>query len=254
MRARLRSERGMTLPELLVTMTIALILSMATFALIDVTIRRSGEIEARVDAVGRGRVAMDLITRQLRSQICLGAAPARSVTEATPTSVTFYIDLGDPSTKAGAVTATATATPVIAERHSVSLENNVLVERRWVGTPSASDAPGYTFPAQPTSTRELLKPVEMVTPKDPALPPALFRYFAYDTTLAKPTPTKLLTPATGSLNDVQLRQVAKIQVDFRALPSKARPDHRASTEFVTDVALRTVDPNADMTELNAPCL
>jgi prepilin-type N-terminal cleavage/methylation domain-containing protein len=254
MRARLRSERGMTLPELLVTMLIALILSMATFALIDVTIRRSGEIDARVDTVGRGRVAMDLVTRQLRSQICLGSAPSRSITEATPTSVTFYIDMGDPSTKASAVTATATATPSIAERHSLSLENNVLVERRWVGTPSTSSATGYTFPAAPTSTRELLKPAELVTPKDTTLTPALFRYLAYDTTQAKPTPTKLLTSATGSLSDVQLRQVAKIQINFRALPSKARPDHRASTEFVTDVALRTVDPNADTTELNSPCL
>ena len=32
---------------------------------------RSGEVAARVDAVQRGRSAMDEMTRQLRSQVCL---------------------------------------------------------------------------------------------------------------------------------------------------------------------------------------
>ena len=48
---RLSSERGMTLPEVLVTIVIALVLSLAAFSLVDVTIRRTGEISARVDAV-----------------------------------------------------------------------------------------------------------------------------------------------------------------------------------------------------------
>jgi prepilin-type N-terminal cleavage/methylation domain-containing protein len=87
MRRRLNSERGMTLPEVMVTMVISMILSLATFALVDVTMRQTGEISDRVDGVQRGRVAMDLMTRQLRSQVCLGAsAPAaRSVVAGTPT-------------------------------------------------------------------------------------------------------------------------------------------------------------------------
>ena len=94
----------MTLPEVLVTMVIALVLSLATFALVDVTIRRTGEISSRVDGVQRGRVAMDLMTRQLRSQVCLGAsAPAsRSIVAGSATSVTFYAELGDPSTPGSA--------------------------------------------------------------------------------------------------------------------------------------------------------
>ena len=75
MRSRLTDERGMTLPEVMVTMVIALIMSLATFALVDVTMRQTKEISDRVDGVQRGRVAMDLMTRQLRSQVCLGDGP-----------------------------------------------------------------------------------------------------------------------------------------------------------------------------------
>jgi prepilin-type N-terminal cleavage/methylation domain-containing protein len=254
MRSRLSSERGVTLPEVLVSVTITLILSLATFALIDVTIRRTGEISARVDSVQRGRVAIDLITRQMRSQICLGTAPARSVTAGTATSITFYADMGDPSTTGDAVSPTATPTPRIVERRSLSLENGAIIERRWVGVPSTADVTGYTFPADPTSTRELIKPVETVAPTDPTLTPALFRYYAYDTTTAAPEPDMLLVPGTTGLTDAQLRAVARVQINFRAMPWRARPDRRASAVFFNDVAMRTVDPNADLIELNNPCL
>ena len=113
MRERLSSERGMTLPEVLVTMVIALVLSLATFALVDVTIRRTGEISQRVDGVQRGRVAMDLMTRQLRSQVCLGpnAPSSRSIVAGTATSVTFYVEMGDPSTAGSAASPSATPAP-----------------------------------------------------------------------------------------------------------------------------------------------
>ena len=53
---RLRDERGMTLPEVLVSVTIAMIISLATFALIETVMRRAGDISARVDSTQRGRV------------------------------------------------------------------------------------------------------------------------------------------------------------------------------------------------------
>jgi prepilin-type N-terminal cleavage/methylation domain-containing protein len=257
-RARLKSERGMTLPEVMVTMVIALILSLATFALVDVTIRRTGEITARVDGVQRGRIAMDLMSRQLRSQVCLGAsAPAsRSVVAGTSTSVTFYAELGDPSNKASAVSPTATATPRIVERRSLTLETagayapGTLVERRWVGTPSAA-AIGFDFPVNPTSTRELMRPAALTpTPTAPLLPPALFRFYAYDTTGTE-TNSQLLLDSSSGLSDANVKRVARIEITFRAIPLASG---RASTVFFNTVTLRTVDPNAPSGELNIPCL
>ena len=57
--------------------------------------RRTGEIGARVDTTQRARVAMDSMTRQLRSQVCVprdrsGDDRERSIFAGTPTSVTFF--------------------------------------------------------------------------------------------------------------------------------------------------------------------
>lgn len=260
MRDRLNSERGMTLPEVMVTMTIALVLSLATFALVDVTIRRTGEITARVDGVQRGRVAMDLISRQLRSQVCLGpsAPAATSVVAGTATSVTFYVEMGDPSNSGSTASPSATATPRSVEKRSLTLETTgsyapgTIVERRWVGTPSTAPV-GYSFPNDPTSTRELMRPVALTpTPNKPGLPPALFRFYAWDGNLAEPTLNVLLPvpPPTG-LSDADAKRVAQVEITFRAKP---RADGRASTVFYNTVALRTVDPNGTPGELNVPCL
>ena len=103
---RLRAEDGFTLPELLVTMAIALIVSLATFSLIEVVMKRSGDIGARVETTQRGRTAMDLITRQLRSQVCAAARrrwrrPRRS-TPPTPDVADLFADFSERERRAAA--------------------------------------------------------------------------------------------------------------------------------------------------------
>jgi prepilin-type N-terminal cleavage/methylation domain-containing protein len=246
---RLRGQDGMSLPELMVTLVIVSIVSLATFSLIDVTMRRSGEITARVDTVQRGRTAMEAMTRQLRSQICLGFSPARAVTAATDSSVTFYAYMGDPSTKSTAVSATATPTPIIAERRTLSLESGAIVERRWIGTLAPTVPLGYTFATQPNATRELLKPVQLVRLDNADVP--VFRYYAYDPTTGEPS-VRLIPPTTAGLSDAQLRQLALVRISYQAMPTIARRDGRAVAVFNNDVTSRTIDPNADSNKL-IPC-
>jgi prepilin-type N-terminal cleavage/methylation domain-containing protein len=259
---RLRSERGMTLTEVLVTLVISMALSLATFSLVDVTLRRTGEITARADGVQRGRVAMDLMTRQLRSQVCLGAsAPvSRSIVAGSASSVTFYAELGDPSTLGAGASPSATPRPRIVEKRSLTLETagryapGTLVERRYVGVPTPSHPLGYVFPDVPTSTRELMRPIALAkTPNQPTATPALFRFYGWDTSnAADPKPTVLLPFATANaLSDADVKRVARIEVTFRAKPLKSG---KASTVFFNEVTLRTVDPNAPTGELNIPCL
>ena len=86
---RLRREDGFTLPELLTTMAIAMIVSLATFTLIEIVMKRSGEVCSRVETTATARTAMDQITRQLRSQVCAKTSTstdARSLATASPTS------------------------------------------------------------------------------------------------------------------------------------------------------------------------
>jgi prepilin-type N-terminal cleavage/methylation domain-containing protein len=263
MMARARNEAGMTLPELLTTLTIALIVSLATFSLIEVTMRQSGEVAARVDAVQRGRGAMDAITRQLRSQVCLANAawPAgtdpRSIEAATTTSVTFYADLRDTSVVGSATPAPGAPQPIVGpERRELALENGTIVERRWAVTALTTET--FTYAAAPTGQRNLLENVDLV-PLDGApagSAPVLFRYFAYDTHAAIPQPTIELLPnaGTNALAPADLDRVAKIEIRYRAQPEQQRAGNRASTVFENEVAARTVDPNADPTELAQPCL
>ena len=85
MSRRLRSEAGFSLPELLITLTIAGVIMLAAFALVEFVMKRTAEAEQRVEATQRGRIGMDMITRQLRSQVCLGAGTRRRSWTARPT-------------------------------------------------------------------------------------------------------------------------------------------------------------------------
>ena len=62
--------------------------------------RQSNGVISKTDASQRGRLAMDQMTRALRSQVCLdlGSATARPALEAANrNSMTFYTDLSDGS-------------------------------------------------------------------------------------------------------------------------------------------------------------
>lgn len=90
-------ESGFTLIELLAAMAIGLLVLMAAFMVLDRATSVSKEIADRQDAVQRGRQAMELIVRDLRSQVCLGDE-TEPITVAADDRVTFYAGLSDGST------------------------------------------------------------------------------------------------------------------------------------------------------------
>ena len=90
------------------------------------------------------------------------------------------------------------------------------------------------------------------TPNKETLPPALFRFYAWNTAAAEPTADVLLPFTSGALTDADVKRVARIEITYRAKPRNT--DNRASTVFYNEVAVRTVDPNAQAGELNVPCL
>ena len=73
-----KNQAGFALTELVVAMTVGLIVLMAAFLLLDRAHSASNEISDRQDAVQRGRQAMENLTRQIRSQVCLGTPSSRS--------------------------------------------------------------------------------------------------------------------------------------------------------------------------------
>ena len=98
---------------------IELLVIFGGISVLDSTLRITRRTQARVDTAQRARTAMEIFTRDLRSQVCLSAT-APSLTKATTTNVIYYANLG-----------VVDSNP---ERHEISLENGDVVMRRWVGT------------------------------------------------------------------------------------------------------------------------
>ena len=265
---RLRQEDGFTLPELLTTLVISLIVTLGGLTLVEVTMRRSGEIAARVEAIQSGRTAMETVTRELRSQVCLPTAVngARvSVTEATPSSIVMFTELRDTSLGAVATPTPAPGTISGPDKRQVLFANNQLTETIWKAKGLSNGV--YSF-VDVGATRELLVNVQQAklktaTGEDPI---PVFRFFKYDFASAlaqgidaQPTFELIGTGTTaagltGALSAEQIKSIAKITITYKANPAKKRADGRGSTVFTNSVFTRTVDPNADTDELSEPCI
>jgi hypothetical protein len=212
-RARLRDESGITLIEMLVTISLGMIVFLALMDIADVSMRASARVEDRVEVSQRGRIAMDQIAQQLHSQVCLGPGlPA--ITEADDDSVTFYSQLGDENS--------------VPQRRRLVHANGTIAEQVFVG---AGTPPNMTFPNNPSRARDLITNVTPVTGRP------VFRYFAF-TTDDPPTPTELLpTP----LSAADMARTVRMGIAFVVSPLKARNSEVQST-FEDEIYSRKSDP------------
>src|SRR5919201_4947091 len=95
-RVSLSDSGGFTLVEVVVAMSIGIIVLLAAFAVTDRSWQASKRVSDREDALQRGRIALELMTRELHSMTCAGQnAP---VTLAKDDQVAFYAYMGDPTT------------------------------------------------------------------------------------------------------------------------------------------------------------
>ena len=135
------NQAGFALTELIVAMTVGLIILLAAFLLLDRAHGASNEIADRQDAVQRGRQAMELLTRQIRSQVCLGGFE-EPITDGTNNSVTFYADLTDGSKNV--------------ERRTITFDpaDGVNGTIKQFIYPGAGTYPVLTFPGYPGSPSE----------------------------------------------------------------------------------------------------
>jgi prepilin-type N-terminal cleavage/methylation domain-containing protein len=205
-----REESGFTLIELLVACTIGTIVVLASFMLLDSSIVLSGKVTERVDRTQRARLAMDEITRELRSQVCVqGGQPA--ISNGQSSSITFY-----------AFTGSGAFVPDMRQIYWDTSTNSI-VEKTWQGS---GTAPSTTFPTNPTLTTTLLSDV-----KPPASVP-LFAYYASGAT----------QPFAVPLSSVDAANTSKVTIDFFTYASRQSASGK-SIELQTEVFARTTDPN-----------
>lgn len=243
-----RQEEGMSLIELIVTVTVGMVVLLALGNLLDAAGRASAEVHDRVDATQRGRVAVEQITQRLRSQVCLDVnTPA--IAFAGPDDLGFYTDLGDH---------TAGFFPEARRLRFMAGddgENGSLVEDVW-NTTVPGDTPqetaDATFGRTPDLTRTIIADVAHSIDVDAEdrdddddfteeVGQPLFDFYRFIS--ANPaTPNDRLTTADLA-NPDRLARVVRVVANFDARPTRAATTRGAlDTRFETDVFVRTADP------------
>jgi prepilin-type N-terminal cleavage/methylation domain-containing protein len=211
---RPRGDGGFTLIELLVAMPIGLIVIMVALDLSTHAWGLNSTVNARQDALQRGRMAMELVTRQLRATVCLTTVtPARAIVAGSDASVTFFADLGD-----GSVPPQQRTLTLDAQAGTI-----VQAETDGAGTPPV-------FAGAPTRTVELMRGAAPVT----GVP--VLRYYAYVNGVLSATP--LRTP----LSAADAARTAYVSVTFTSTARGAGAASADGTTFNNDVFTRTVDP------------
>jgi Tfp pilus assembly protein PilW len=217
---RARDESGWTLIELLMAMTIGVVVLFACFMLVDAAAPLAQKTQDRVDAAQRGRLAMEIIGAELRSQVCMpGAVPPIMPTVSDGSNVWFYGNNQDQDS--------------LPQKHHIYIQGTVLKEDSWQGTGSVSNV---IFPAMPTQTRVLLGPVGLVT----GVP--LFRFYGFDANLPASVNQSIVAPVSVA----DSRRVVQVNVSFIARPTKATAASGRDSTFQQAVFFRTADPTDPM--------
>jgi len=207
-------QRGFTLIELMTAISIGMVVLFAAWTILDHSVSAADDVSDRVDTTQRGRVAMEEITGQLRSQVCLPEDVTDTTLDDSKTAlinaganeVTFYTDHGGENP--------------LPDRRRLSYSAGTITEQVWRPT---GIAPDWVYPASPTRTRKLgtgLAPAEVSGQPQP-----IFRYFAYNNA-QPPSPDLALT---APLNTLDLSRTVKIDVAFSSKPERKRHDEVAST-------------------------
>lgn len=216
---RLGTQHGFTLPEVLIASLVGLIVLSATLGLLESTVRLSGGTMSKTDAMQRGRLAMDIVTRQLRSQVC-AVAGEPAIVDGRDDQVTFFADFGDGSTAP--------------DRRVLALDPD---ERTIVATVyrGSGQPPGpYTFPAQPARVEHVLENAVPVSGTP------FLRYYAFSTGADPKPDVQLSTPLTV----LDRPRVARIEVAYSARPTGAS-DGRHSITLRDQVMVRHADVNGN---------
>jgi prepilin-type N-terminal cleavage/methylation domain-containing protein len=236
--ADLRHEDGFSLPELLVTLMIASVVSLAAFALVDFTMTRAAEVQDRVETSQRARATMDTMTRELRSQVCLNAAVPPMAAPSDSNTATFFMDLTDGSDPNRAP-----------EMHTLVYDANArtITDRTYVGVSNGANPPTFNYPAlnAPTRTRTLLTSVVPYRADGATQDTPIFQYFAFNQ--ADPPRPELALPAAAGLAPADLGRVASIRITYKAIPQRqpknATKQLRGAVVMQDDVYVRVADPN-----------
>jgi hypothetical protein len=176
--AALRDERGMTLVELLAASAAAVVIMLALFTILDVTLRQTSRQLTRVTATQRARTTYESIENELHSAcIASGEAPIQPSTQATggangsiPSDANNLVFVSQYGTS-------VSPTPV---EHRITFDPTSKTLKEYTYPVSGSSPSTWMFASTTTGpTKTLLNNVQQA--KDSSGNPIpVFQYFAYE--------------------------------------------------------------------------
>jgi len=227
-----REESGMTLIELLVASTLGIIVITAAFQVLIVGMKGTQRVAAGVDTVQRGRQAMENVTRELRTQICLPTltGPQPAILSGDGTTVSFYADLGDEN-----------LTP---DLRTISFAGNQITEKTYANTGTTTSPAFSGYPGTPATTRVLATNVV----QDGSTP--YLRYYKFST--SDPIEPSIQIGSTAALTSDEKARVVQINVTFVVRPGGPNADPASATIMDNKVFVRT--SSASDPERSPACL
>jgi type II secretory pathway pseudopilin PulG len=234
MTRRLREEGGFTLMEVLVAATVGFVVIAATLGLLESTVRLNTGVMAKTDAMQRGRIAMDTLTQQLRSQVCLDWNHSAILEGATENTVTFYGDFSADGKK-----------PV--KRQIVfDQAKHEIRSLSYTTTSTATPPPWDSYSSSASGTQTILENawVQYDDVKKQDVP--FLKYYAYQTTDGVLRADQELAPP---LDAAKAARVARVDIAFLARPTGAKDSKRA-VNISDQVMARHADPNKSIPDPN----
>jgi hypothetical protein len=235
----------MTLMELMTAISIGMVVMFAMFALLDGTVRMNTGMMSKTDAMQRGRIAMDIMTQELRSQVCLEnlAGPA-IVPGATSETVEFYSDFSE-----GDGTVPPTKRRLSRDAATGDVTTAVYLSKDGKLEPGPND-----FNTAPSQTLMRLEHTGLQRDAGNNEIPFL-RYYAYEWVdvgdgTKRPEATLELVPP---IDANEARRVARIDVTLVAQPLGSR-DRTKGVDLNDQVMARHSDPNLAKWDLANPTL
>jgi prepilin-type N-terminal cleavage/methylation domain-containing protein len=212
-------ERGFSLMELLTAMVIGSVVLTAVMSIFLTGISKTAQVNDRVEAAGRARLAADRAVTLLDAQTCVdGISP---LTDAQADTVTFFANLG-----------TVDAEPK-QYRLRYDAAARTLYEDQYDG--SRVKATGVLqFPALASRTRVLATGLQPVNG-------AIFRYYRFDD--AGVVSTTPLSQTAAGLSVADRQQVVRVAVDLNALPSRVTSAATVGTTIAAQATVASADPS-----------
>ncbi len=232
--SRLRREDGFTVMEMLVTATVGFVVLAATLGLLESSVRLNTGLQAKTDAMQRGRLAMDSVTQQLRSQVCLDYANSAVMAGSDADNVTFYGDFS------------SDGKTILRRKLTFDATKNEILGYTFKSPSTTVPPPLNTFPATPTTSAVILEGLKRQTDPTTGTAVPFLRYYAYKTVSGRTVPEEELLPP---LNAAQAARVARIDIAYFVLPTGSKDDTKG-VNLSDQVMARHADPNLSVPDPN----